>query len=124
MEEPTQLDMKSLTIAAIAAGSALVSAISAFVMIFRKNRREKVDTLKVEIIRILESVKCKEKFLCELYGNKETKKLGEILGCKYKRRGWSDLIMVAIKELRIEGYKKDLRNPKSEGTLKDDQYFP
>lgn len=120
MEDPTQLDTQALAIAAIAAGSALVSAISAFVMIFRKNRREKVDTLKVEIIRILEGNDSRDIFLCELHGNKKTEKLGMILGCKYKRHGWSDLIMVAIKELKLEGYEKDLRNPGSVGTRIDD----
>ena len=73
-----------------------------------------VDTLKIEILRLVSSVQGRSnwiefhRFYLMRSGGRSGPtaiKLTGLLGRKYKKQKWASLILVAIEELKKEGYR-------------------
>ena len=98
-------------------GAATVSAICAlltFLFSRKLSRRDMVDTLKIEILRVVSSVQGKEvwitthrKHLMDTGGRSgpTANTLVGLLGRKYKKKQWIILVFVAVEELKREGYR-------------------
>ena len=101
----------------VSAGAAAISAISALLaFLFSKklSRRDMVDTLKIEILRLVSSVQGREvwikyhRYYLTHTGGRSgptARTLAGLLGRKYKKEKWMILVLVAIEELRKEGYR-------------------
>ena len=101
----------------ISAGAAAISAISAllaFLFSRRLSRRDMVDILKIEILRVVSSVQGREvwikyhRYYLTHTGGRSgptARTLAGLLGRKYKKEKWMILVLVAIEELKKEGYR-------------------
>lgn len=86
---------------------------------FRKTRRDRVDELKFELLRVVSTVKGREDWMkaIELYkiqGDADginVKDLSNLLRSKYQKKKWYELLPLALTELRNEGYHEPLGMP-------------
>ena len=99
--------------AAVAAMSALCALLT-FLFSRKPSRRDMVDILKIEILRVVSSVQGREvwikyhrRYLMHTGGRSgpTARTLVGLLGHKYKKEKWMILVLVAIEELRKEGYR-------------------
>ena len=101
--------------------STLAAAVSAFCALLtflfsrKLSRRDMVDILKIEILRVVSSVQGREvwikyhrRFLMYTGGRSgpTARGLVGLLGRKYKKKKWEMLVLVAVEELKQEGYRK------------------
>ena len=101
----------------ISAGAAAISAISAllaFLFSRRLSRRDIVDILKIEILRVISSVQGRDawikyhRYYLTRTGGRSgptARTLAGLLGRKYKKEKWMILVLVALEELKKEGYR-------------------
>ena len=96
------------------AWAAVVSAFFAglaFLSSRRLSRRDMVDILKVEILRVVSSVQGRDAWTetvnlsIQVDGGPRVGRLAGLLGSKYKKRKWLWLIPVDLEELKREGYQ-------------------
>ena len=110
----TDFNNVALLISAGAAAISAISALLAFLFLRKLSRRDMVDILKIEILRVVSSVQGREiwikhhrRYLMHTGGHSgpTARTLVELLGRKYKKEKWMILVLVAIEELRKEGYR-------------------
>ena len=104
------------TPAGFSALGAVVSAFFAglaFLSLKRLSTRERIDTLKAEILRVVSIVDNRQAWITigtlsrQVEGGgvgPDARSLAVFLGAKYRRKRWIILIPAAIEELRHEGY--------------------
>ena len=86
---------------------------------FRKTRRDRIDELKLEVLRIVSNVKGHEDWikamdLSELQGREGIVKVMDLLKLlhkNYRKKKWCELLPVALSELRNEGHHELLGMP-------------
>ena len=98
----------------VSAWAAVVSAFFAglaFLSSRRLSRRDMVNILKVEILRVVSSVQGRDAWTetvnlsIQVDGGPRVGRLAGLLGSKYKKRKWLWLIPVDLEELKREGYQ-------------------
>lgn len=103
-----------LRVCTLAAAVSAVCALLTFLFSRKRSRRDMVDILKIEILRVFSSVQGREVWIKEhrLYltytggrSGPTARRLVGLLGKRYKKKKWMMLVLVAIEELRIEGYR-------------------
>ena len=101
-------------VSTLAAAVSAVCALLTFLFSRKRSRRDMVDILKIEILRLVSSVQGREVWITEhrlyltstggRYGPTARRLVG-LLGKRYKKKRWMMLVLVAIEELRREGYQ-------------------
>ena len=95
-------------------GAAVVSAVCAY-LARKPSRRDMVDTLKLEILRVVSTIEGRKKWVDTVNESyyKENKHIGtsikplaELLDPDYRKDKWLRLLPVAIQELKNEGNDK------------------
>ena len=92
-------------------GAAIVSAICAY-LARKPSRRDMVDTLKLEILRVVSTLEGRKKWLDAVrksyyeennHGGTSIEPLAELLDSDYQKDKWIRLFPVAVQELKNEG---------------------
>ena len=117
MEMGENMIISTNTAIIMSAGTVTVGAICAlltFLFSRQISRRDRVDFLKIEILRAASSVQGKELWITTLHkyltytGNRSAPTANTragLLGRNHKKKEWVLLILVAIEELKREGYQ-------------------
>ena len=113
MNEETVVNLKDP--AFISACAAVVSAICALLTYLfsrRPSRREMVDILKLEILRVIFDPESREGWLTNVHNSTvyddgfgpRSETLASLLPRKYRRKNWVYFMSPALEELKKEGY--------------------
>lgn len=107
----------------LSTGAAVVSAVCAY-LARKPSRRDMVDILKIEILRVTYTEEGRDSWVnvvhnSEVYGDyfgPDPESLAVVLPRKYQKKKWVNLIFPALEELKREGYREflDLTYPITE----------
>ena len=91
-----------------------------FVFSQMPSSQERLEILKIKILDILEDSKKSDEFISKTINyDYSAKEAGKLLGKKYSKKKWSNLIRPAVVQLKNSGYTGKFESSSSQGTRKN-----